>query len=482
MSFRNNLSPAAGMGMAPQRGPVFAQSSLSPDSVQFAGVKFPPQAFVAIKKEPAGPDSTRKTPQMRTAAEPSPSAVVGFQHSPPYKTSGFFVRERGKTGANELDELAENINPKFVPPPFQRLGHQDEARPQKGNQFSQSSGRSHPSIASSHRSPKHGRPGLLSHQVTSQPKLPHRIEPSNQHPVPSFRGPARVPDQARSSDHSSPVPLGDLDHSMKGSPLLFTHHPNMRTGERQANRPMVPEPAVDPRSTAPLRPISRESNISKRRVNSSRLSFPFHGDEMADLDHFGSAWNNYLQNHARRAENVAARMRELEKILEEKTNSIKEHTLKCNHQSGVIAGLEKQVSDLTSQKQQLSEEHMAAQKQLERSEARRDEMQTKMRSYRDKLNEAITEQQDLYRRSKHLCDTAIDDVRKTQEQAEATQKTATEMLEEGAQRATEARREMKILLEGELRECQILRNTGTHPVPPVFTESYASQPRRKMRN
>lgn len=270
---------------------------------------------------------------------------------------------------------------------------------------------------------------------------------------------------------------------MKGSPLLFTHHPNIKAGDRQANKPIASEPAVDPRSAALLRPNSRESNISKRRINSSRLSFPFHGDEIADLDHFGSAWNNYLQNHARRTENVAARLRELEKILDEKTKCIKEHTLKCNHQSGVIAGLEKQVSDLTTQKRKISEEHMAVQKQLERSQARRDEMQTKMRSYRDKLNEAITEQQDLYRRSKHLCDTAIDDVRKTREQAEAAQKTATEMLEEGAHKATEARREMKILLEGELRECQILRNTGTHSVLSLtHRPSDASQPRRKMQS
>lgn len=463
MSFRNNLSPAASMGIAPQRGPVFAQSSLSPDSVHFSGMKFPPRAFAPAKKEATGLDPTMRFPPS------SPAAAVGVQNSSPYKTSGFFIHERGKPRANEVDELAENVNPKFVPPALQRLGHQDEARMQKGKQFSPSSARSHPSIVSSHRSPRHGQPGLVPHQVTSaQPKLPHRAEPSHKHTAPSFRGPARAPDQVRISDHSSPVPLGDLDHSMKGSPLLFTHHPNVRPGERQANRPMVPEPAVDPRSAAPLRPNSRESNISKRRVNSSRLSFPFHGDEMADLDHFGSAWNNYLQNHARRTENVAARMRELEKVLEDKAKIIKENTHKCNQQSEVIAGLEKQVSDLTSQKQQLSKDHMTAQKQLERSEARRDEMQTKMRSYRDKLNEAITEQQDLYKRSKHLCDTAISDVRRTQEQAEATQKTATEMLEEGAQRATEARREMKILLEGELRECQILRNTGMPHVPSSF--------------
>ncbi|SPO04867.1 uncharacterized protein DNG_07552 [Cephalotrichum gorgonifer] len=222
---------------------------------------------------------------------------------------------------------------------------------------------------------------------------------------------------------------------------------------------MASERAADPRSAAPLRPISRESNISKRRVDSSRLSFPFHGDETADLEKFGSAWNHYLQNHARRSENAAARMAGLENKLAEQTKSLKEYTHKCSHQSAAITGLEKQVSELSVQKRELTKEHQIAKQHLERNEARREEMQAKLRSYREKLNEAIVEQQDLYMRSKSMCDSAINDVRKTQEEAEEAQRVATEMLEEGMNRAAAARRETKALLEGELKKCRLLQAT-----------------------
>lgn len=460
MAFNTDLSPGASISMAPQRRPVFAQSSISPVSAHSVSVKGH-QTFSSSKREPAELNPAHRLSQSNAHADLKIPTGSSLHRQPSYQASEFFIQERAKVAADELRVSTGGDKPRLVTPSFQRFGYQDASRPQREKQFSPGSGKSQPSIASTHRSPRHGRrPGLMSHQVTSaQPKLPQRAEPSHQDPASLFLGSARGPDQANKPDHSSPVPLGDLDHSMKGSPLLFARHPSRRVAE-PANRPLVPDPIADPRSAAPLRPNSRESNISKRRVNPGRVSFPFHGDEMADLEHFGSAWNHYLQNHARRSENAATRMLDLEKKLEEKAKSIKEHTVKCTRQSEAIAGLERQVSELTALKRKLAEENETAKKQLEKNEAKREEMQSKMRSYREKLNEAITEQQDLYLRSKNFCDAAIDDVRKTQEQAEADHRAATEMVAEGAQKAADARREMKALLEGELKDCQLLRNTG----------------------
>lgn len=480
MPFNKDISPAAGISMAPHRGPVFAQSSVSPVSAHSASMKSH-QAFPSIKREPAELNQARRLSQPGAHADLKIPTGISLQRQPPYQASEFFVQGRAKPAADELRVPIGGDKPKLVTPSFQRFGYQNGTRPQREKQFSPGSGKSQPSIASTHRSPRHGWPGLMSHQVTSaQPKLPQRAGPSHQNPAPSSLGSARAPDHVNRAGHSSPVPLGDLDHSMKGSPLLFSRQPSRRIG-KQANRPIVLDSIADSRSAAPLRPNSRESNISKRRVNPGRVSFPFHGDEMADLEHFGSAWNHYLQNHARRSENAAARMSDLEKKLEEKTKSIKEHTVKCNRQSEAIAGLESQVSELTAFKRKLTEENEEAKKQLEKNEARRDEMQSKMRSYREKLNEAITEQQDLYLRSKHFCDAAIDDVRKTQEQAEETHRAATELVAEGAQKAAEARREMKALLEGELKDCQFLRNRGKNTRLTIFAgPSDPFQLRRKM--
>ena len=477
MSLRSDRSSGAGASRAPKR--VFAQSSLSPDAAHFSSMKGQPQAFPPVKREVSELSSGRRHSQPGLYIEPRAATGINVQHPPPYQRSQFFSQERQKPVTDEIREAYGDSKPKFTPPSLERLREQEGPRPQKEKQFSPGSGKSNPSHASTYRPYKRGRPGLISHQVTSQTKPSQKAEPTHKHPGPSFSASARSGDRIHRPDQSSPILLADLDHSMKGSPLLFTHQPSGSIGE-QANRPMIQESVVDPRSTAPLRPNSRESNISKRRVNSSRVSFPFHGDEMADLEHFGSAWNHYLQNHARRSENVAARMTELEKTLEEKANTVKQHTLKCNRQAEVIASLENQVTELTAQKQQLTEENQGTKKQLERNVTKREEMQSKIRSYREKLNEAIAEQQDLYTRSKTLCDTAIDDVRKTQEQAEASHRAAAEMVAEGARKAAGARREMKTLLEGELKECQILRNKGKHlPCPGNDNSSELFQPRRK---
>lgn len=444
--------------MAPQRGPVFAQSSTSPVSAHSVSMKGP-QVFPPSKRDPTEFESTRRLPPPGVHPSPKIATDIGLQQQPPYQTSEFFIQELTKPAVGELRVPTSSNKTNIVTPSFQRFGYQDASRQQRDKQLSPGSGKSQPSNASTHRSAR-GRPGLISHQVTSaQLRLLQRTDSSHQQPAPLFRGSTKDSDQRPAVDRSPPVPLGDLDHSMKGSPLPFTHHPNRRIGD-QANRPVVPEPVVDPKSAVSLRPNSRESNISKRRVNHGRISFPFHGDEMADLEKFGSAWNHYLQNHARRSENAASRMADLEKRVEEKTKTIRAATAKCTRQSEAIARLESQVSELTTLKQKLTEENEAAKKQLERNEAKRCEMQSKIRSYREKLNEAITEQQDLYLRSKNLCNAAIGDVRKTQEQAEAAHRAATAMVAEGAQKAADARREMRALLEGELKDCQTLRNMG----------------------
>jgi chromosome segregation ATPase len=192
----------------------------------------------------------------------------------------------------------------------------------------------------------------------------------------------------------------------------------------------------------------------------ARLSLPFQGDEMVDLEKFGSAWNNYLQNHARRSESLAHRISELEKLIADQKKTIHEYADRLKQQASTISTLEDRISDLSDQNAILTRTSTEVRDELEQNDARRKEMQAKVKSYRTKLNEAIVEQQELYKRCKTLCDGAVDSIRKEKEESKSKQQEALEQFETGMNKATAARDAMRSLLEEELRVSQAYCEKG----------------------
>lgn len=190
-------------------------------------------------------------------------------------------------------------------------------------------------------------------------------------------------------------------------------------------------------------------------MNPGRLSFPFHGDEMVDLEKFGSAWNTYLQNHARRSENASHRMSELEKVIDDQKKSIVEHSERIKTQAATVISLEARAAQLSEQNNLLAKANDDLQGQVEQSRMHKKEMQEKVKSYRGKLNEAIVEQQELYKRCKLLCDGTIETIRVEKEESVSQQRQALDQVETGMQKAVKARSAMKGLLEDELRSLKV---------------------------
>lgn len=294
------------------------------------------------------------------------------------------------------------------------------------------------------------RPGLAPTEVTSQQTQLPREKPSRMHCPPSLAPPMKIQEALRQHlVRGSPRVSGDLSLPSKGFPPSSIHTSRGKSNEKY-ERHVVSGPPQDSCTTVP-RPLSQSSNISRRRMNPGRLSFPFHGDEMVDLEKFGSAWNTYLQNHARRSENAAHRMSELEKIIDDKNKCIREHTENFKKQSSLVSSLESRVAELSGQNELLVKANNEVRVELEQFENLRKDMQIKIKSYRTKLNEAIVEQQSLYKRCKASCDNTIDSIRKEQEETQSQQRKALEQFEIGMKKAAAARDAIKLLLEEELR-------------------------------
>src|SRR5690625_2867119 len=149
MSFDKDTSPAAGISMASHRGPVFAQSSISPVSAHSVSMRAH-HGFSPTRREPAESNPARELSQPGTHADLKTPPGICVQRKPPYEVSEFFVQDRARPAADELRVPTGGDKGKRVTPTFQRFGYQNGSRPQREKQFSPGSGKSQPSVASTH--------------------------------------------------------------------------------------------------------------------------------------------------------------------------------------------------------------------------------------------------------------------------------------------------------------------------------------------
>ena len=153
---------------------------------------------------------------------------------------------------------------------------------------------------------------------------------------------------------------------------------------------------------------SPASNISKLRSMSTR-----HGKAKLDMvkqfgSHFANSWNSYVQDVNKAEEELEAeflyRLDKLRRKNEDQAQQIKCYLQRVDSQARAIDSLEEEKEELLV--------HVAnTDGKLQRCSDRVQKLDEKCRSYRNRLNEAVEEQQQLYTRSKKACQDAIDQMR-----------------------------------------------------------------------
>jgi hypothetical protein len=138
-----------------------------------------------------------------------------------------------------------------------------------------------------------------------------------------------------------------------------------------------------------------------------------HGKAKLDMvkqfgSHFANSWNSYVQDVNKAEEELEAeflyRLDKLRRKNEDQAQQIKCYLQRVDSQARAIDSLEEEKEELLV--------HVAnTDGKLQRCSDRVQKLDEKCRSYRNRLNEAVEEQQQLYTRSKKACQDAIDQMR-----------------------------------------------------------------------
>ena len=97
-------------------------------------------------------------------------------------------------------------------------------------------------------------------------------------------------------------------------------------------------------------------------------------------------------------------VKETNSVLEEKTNQFVEMEEKYQE-------IQKKDVNLLMENQQLTDQLQALRHEVSESESKESSLRINHLAFRQKLNQAITEQQELYKRSRELCTETIEDIK-----------------------------------------------------------------------
>ncbi|KAK1771807.1 hypothetical protein QBC33DRAFT_554970 [Phialemonium atrogriseum] len=124
--------------------------------------------------------------------------------------------------------------------------------------------------------------------------------------------------------------------------------------------------------------------------------------------HFAHSWNSYVQDVTKAEDELETeflyRLDKLKRKNEGQARQINLHVKQLNAQALVIAGLEQD-------KQDLMDRVARTETKLREGSERLQKLDEKCRLYKDRLNAAVGEHQQLYSRSKKLCKDTIDQMR-----------------------------------------------------------------------
>lgn len=163
------------------------------------------------------------------------------------------------------------------------------------------------------------------------------------------------------------------------------------------------------------RELSRSQSRSSPISNTSKFrSMPTrHGKSKMEMvkqfgSHFAHSWNSYVQDVTKAEDELESeflyRLDKLKRKNEGQARQISVHVKQLDAQAMVIAGLEQD-------KQDLMDRVARTETTLREGSERLQKLDEKCRSYKDRLNAAVGEHQQLYSRSKKLCQDTIDQMR-----------------------------------------------------------------------
>ncbi|RYP01270.1 hypothetical protein DL763_000242 [Monosporascus cannonballus] len=269
-------------------------------------------------------------------------------------------------------------------------------------------------------SPRRAAPG------TRLPKSPARSEPK----PPLGRTARKTQDAAR--DMAPPPRSTHRDRHVLGGDLAFTgparnrvidmpYHSEATYAMRHQN-PVRPPP----QHAEMIRPSSEASNISKPRDPPSRIvsqSSSFHQQPDPNLEEYNrhlsalsKKWNAHFSYEKRLVDRYQDNVVKLQEELEDRDAVIQECHAEIETRDAEIDTLERENEELLVARQQMETD-------LSESSQRVATMEEKLRSYRECLNNAMQEQQQLYKRCKEKCKETITEIKaEEKDQKEALEK------------------------------------------------------------
>ena len=196
---------------------------------------------------------------------------------------------------------------------------------------------------------------------------------------------------------------------------------------------------------------SRTSNISKKRA---AVHKPFHGGDLgrkkALMEQVAIHWNECLQLAEEEKQGAVREISRLQDDVAQKSKELKDAQAMVSHRQRQVQKIEERCKNIEEQQsivsqhnEQLSGEVESLRKELSESNKRAVHVGEKYKAYRDKINDAISEQQDLYKRSRAYYQHLLQEL----EQERTKQSDKAGEIDEALKVSQEKRSEMKRVFE-----------------------------------
>ncbi|KAH6894259.1 hypothetical protein B0T10DRAFT_545802 [Thelonectria olida] len=234
-------------------------------------------------------------------------------------------------------------------------------------------------------------------QTPSQQRLTHRLDDFK---LPLSRGGRQSAPQQNAAPSSA---CGDLERPAPQTPRS-SHRPPGETRARVPSRPILSPRQQDRSDRHHDRSQSRASNISRKRDGIRKRRARTDPERKKEaMHHVAQYWNECIRISEDEKMQANLEIEQLQNELvqqEEKLvktiDLVKAKEALVENAKGRCAELEGQSQETAGENERLRDEIMTLVKQLDESKKQVSELKGKHRTYRNKLNEAISEQQELY--------------------------------------------------------------------------------------
>ncbi|KAI1387618.1 uncharacterized protein F4822DRAFT_430365 [Hypoxylon trugodes] len=169
--------------------------------------------------------------------------------------------------------------------------------------------------------------------------------------------------------------------------------------KRKALQQPLPVEVIQAEIDHSLRPCSQASNISKPRAPAKKWRSPNREQNSVNLMNFAESWNaNYIYNQ-QLLDRWEHKMAMLERHIKEQDVSIEKYQKAIESRDKVIEDLSAREAEFNAQNQKIQDEILT-------STASRKKLEEKLRACRNRLNDAIGEQQRLFLQCREKCEKA----------------------------------------------------------------------------